>query len=265
MNFRGPRFGAICEECESNKTRLSAGDPLTDGHFYHYRITILLGTLSAWNLFLILRKQPHPKQDFLRSFFNANLKNARIWGESAIPLLLEAALQIEKFGDQIVAENLAVQLIDGITRANVRGGAGIADPYFGPEKYLRILYGLDAENTVEFRGHSYLLQSLVDFLARRWRRNALARWWERITRLQFTTFQPSTDWEWFTWTARTGALQTRFPAERQSWSVYYPMLKGVTFRLCRARCGRIRLLRCSSRSSTHIVSVRHCCGFLRSR
>jgi hypothetical protein len=209
----------LCEECESNKTQLSAGDPLTDGHFYHYRITILLGTLSAWNLFLVLRKQPRPNQDFLRSFFNANLKNVRIWGESAVPLLLAAALQIEKFGDQIVAESLVVQLIDGITRANARGGTGVADPYFGPEESLRILYGLDTDNTVEFRGHSYLLQSLVDFLARRWRRNALARWWGRITRVQFTTFLPSTQWEWFTWTAHEGALQTRFPAERQSWSV----------------------------------------------
>jgi hypothetical protein len=208
----------LCEECEANRTRLTEGDPLTDGHFYNYRITILLGLLSAWNLFLTLRGQPRPKQDFVRTFYRDHIKDVRVWGESGVPLLVATALQIEKFGDQTTAENLLVQMIDGITRVNTGKGIGLPDPYFGPEESVRILGGLEPDNTVEFRGHSYSLQPLVDFLARRWRRNALARWWERITRVEFTKFRPSTEWEWFAWTAREGALETRFPTQRQSWS-----------------------------------------------
>jgi hypothetical protein len=208
----------LCEECKSNTTRLIEGDPLTDGHFYHYRITILLGLLSAWNLSGVLRREPRPAEDFVRTFLRDNIKNVRMWGESSIPLFVETALQLEKFGDQWMAENLVAQLIDGITRANARQDRGLPDPYFGPEESLRLLYGLDKDNPAEFRGQSYTLQLLVDFLARRWRRNALARWWERITRLQFTTFRPSSEWEWFTWRSQKGLLETRFPTHRQSWS-----------------------------------------------
>lgn len=209
----------LCQECETNKTLLTEGNPLTDGYFYYSRITILLGLLCSWNLYLTLRRETRPKEDFIRAFCRHHVKNIRLWGESATPLLMETALQIEKFGEQLAAETLVIQLIDGITRANAKGGQGVPDPYFGPEEALRMSYGLDTSNTVEFRGHSYSLQPCVDFLARRLRRQALARWWAAITRVQFTAFRPPSDWEWFTWRAKTGKLETRFPTERQSWSV----------------------------------------------
>jgi hypothetical protein len=139
----------LCQECRSNDTQLIEGDPLTDGHFYPYRVTILLGLLSALNLYRLLRGETRPEEDFLRRFLKENIKNVRMWGESTIPLFVETGLQLEKFGDQWMAENLMVQLIDGITRANSRQDRGLPDPYFGAEDSLRLLYQLDKDNPAE--------------------------------------------------------------------------------------------------------------------
>jgi len=210
----------LCLECETDTKLLTEGIALTDGHFYAARLTILTGLLSAWALTYRMQNQICPKEDFITDFLQKFITKVRLWGESAVPLFVASALQIERRISQIKAENLIAQVLHSIASTNAKDeGIGVPNPYYEPEKCIRIVDGLEPDLQERFRGHSYSLEALIDFLARRWRRQAIARFWEEVTENQFLTFQPTKKWEWFVWRAREGSLDTRFPARPQSWAV----------------------------------------------
>jgi hypothetical protein len=207
---------ALVEECEQQKD-LVQGFPLVDGHTYRARVTILVGLLSALDLSLRIRRKPRGKADFIRSFLSIRLKEASMWGESAVPYLFLAALQAHQ---SYVEEGLAIQLVREISQANGASatGRGIPNPYYSPEEALRLTYGLDWLNSEQFLGHSYCVASLIDFLARRLRRQALAGLWFGVTRMALLSFIPANFGEWFRWRSSEGVLDSRLPGEPQSWA-----------------------------------------------
>lgn len=213
-------LSAIAEE-SAQRANLVQGLPLLDGHAYRARVTILAGLLSAWDLSLRIRRKPRKHADFVQSFLNARLKEASMWGESAVPYLFAAALEAERNCRSHVAEGLAIQLVREISTANGAGatGRGISNPYYSPERALRLSSGLDFLNLEQFVGFSYTIAALVDFLARRWRRQGLANLWFGITRMSLLSYVPANFAEWFKWHSSDGVLSSRLPGEPQSWEL----------------------------------------------
>lgn len=117
---------------------------------------------------------------------------------------------------------------DPIVDLNGSRGRGLPNPYYGPEEAVRLVSGLDTTNPEIFSGHSYSLESLVEFLARRLLRTTLAHFWEKITRVQFTWFQPKEDYEWFCWKGETGSLEQRTPNMPQSWRALLDIAENET-------------------------------------
>jgi hypothetical protein len=72
-------------------------------------------------------------------------------------------------------------------------------------------------NPEQFVGFSYSIASLIDFLARRWRRQAVAALWFGVTRMSFEAYVPASFSEWFLWESSNGVLDGRFAGEPQSW------------------------------------------------
>ena len=209
---------ALCEECQA-RAHLVEGNPLADGYFYGERIALLLGMLAALSLFLATRHERCPMEAFISQFIENHLTRARLWGESAVPFLFESALTLARSGRNMLAENFMASIIGTIARINAqKQGRGLPNPYYGPEECVRLIRGLDQNNREEFLKHSYTIEPLIDYLARQQRRVSLARLWEGITRVQFTTFSPSSPWEWLRWRSRAGSLNTRLPATPQSWA-----------------------------------------------
>ena len=211
-------LSALAEECEQH-TDLVQGLPLVDGHAYRPRVTILIGLLCAWDLSLRIRRKARGKPDFVQSFLTLRLKEAVLWGESAVPHLFLAALEAEENCKPNMAEGLAIQLVREISVANGASGAGrgVSSPYYSTEEALRLNYGLDFLNTEQFVGLSYSIAALIDFLARRWRRQALAALWFGVTRMSLVSYVPATFAEWYRWKSSDGVLDSRLPAEPQSW------------------------------------------------
>lgn len=208
---------SLCEECAGNQTLFTQGDPFTDGGFYPLRITILAGTLSALSLYHRLRSEKWERDSFVQDFLMDYMKRIQVWGESAAPYLTMAALELEQHGAHSSSEGLIGQLVKTIVVLNGSKGRGLPNPYYEPEDAVRLLSGMDPTNPEVFTGHSYALEPLVEFLARRLRRRMLAHFWEKITRVQFTWFRPGEDWEWFRWRAERGSLDHRMPNTPQSW------------------------------------------------
>jgi hypothetical protein len=211
-------LSALVDECAA-RSHLVEGTPLMDGHTYRTRIVILAGLLSAWDLSLRVRRKERNKADFVHSFLNTRLKEAAMWGESAVPYLFLVALEAEQDCKPHVAEGIALQLVREISGANGASatGRGLPSPYYSPEDALRLNYGLDSLNPEQFVGQSYSIASLVDFLARRWRRQALAALWFGATRMMFEAFLPANPPDWFRWRCSDGLQDGSLPGEPQSW------------------------------------------------
>jgi len=210
-------LGALAEECAA-RSNFIQGLPLVEGHTYRTRITVLAGLLSSWDLSRRIRGKP-TNPEFIRSFLAVRLKEAAMWGESAVPYLFLAALESEQDCRPQVAENIAIQLVREISAANGVSavGRGLSNPYYSPEQALRLNYGLDFLNREQFLGFSYSIASLIDFLARRWRRQALASLWFGVTRMAFAAYVPASFPEWLRWESSDGVLSTTLPGEPQSW------------------------------------------------
>lgn len=211
-------LSALAEEC-SQRDHLVQGAPLVDGYTYRARVTILVGLLSAWDLSLRIRRRPRDKPHFVQAFLNTRLKEASMWGESAVPYLFAAALEAEQNCRPHMAEGVAIELTREISALNGPSatGRGLPSPYYSPEGALRLNNGLDPLNLEQFVGFSYSIASLIDFLARRWRRQALASLWFGVTRTSFLAYVPANPAEWFRWESTDGVLDGRLPGEPQSW------------------------------------------------
>ena len=221
---------ALADEC-MERSDFIQGFPLIDGHTYRTRITVLAGLLSAWDLSLRIRRNVRNRADFIPSFLTARLREAAMWGESAVPYLFLAALETEQNCNPRVAEGIAIQLVREISAANGASavGRGVPNPYYSPEEALRLNYGLDSTNSQQFVGFSYSIEALIDFLARRWRRQALASLWFGVTRMAFATYVPASFPEWFRWHSSDGILSSSLPGEPQSWEALRTKAEIMSF------------------------------------
>jgi hypothetical protein len=212
-------LAGLCRDC-AHCEHLVEGDPWTDGHVYHARVTLLMGLLSAWSLYHRIRKTPHEQESFIREFMQQYLPSMKQWGESAVPHFVITALEMEAQGAQHAAETLVINTMRTILAVNGRtdGRPGLPSPYFAPEQALRLLYNLDQPVREDFVGTSYTIHPMIDFLARRWRRQALKTMWYTITGKSLKGFYPGEPWEWFRWRAQTGTLTSRFVGSPQSWA-----------------------------------------------
>jgi len=209
----------LFSECQS-RDHLIEGDGFTDGHFYHARVTLLFGLVSAWDLHRRINHPTADRQHGVRDFLQKWLPKSKAWGESAIPYLVMGALDLESFGGQNSAESLVTALLGFLLDASGKRGRskGLPSPYYSPEEALRLLYGLGKDCREDFIGESYTAYPLIDFLVRRLRRQSLRALWYPITGNSLKAFYPGEIWEWFRWRAKTGSLNSRFLGSPQSWA-----------------------------------------------
>jgi hypothetical protein len=209
----------LCDECEQAMT-LVQGDPFTDGHFYHVRITILVGLLSALRLYSHLKQPAERGPEFASQFLRTWRFKMKTWGESATPYFALAALASETAGEQAAAEAIALNTIRTVLEINGRrdGSPGLPSPYYSAEESLGFAYGTKERPRESFVGAAYTIHPLIDFLVRRWRRQALWSLWNPITGTTMQSFEPANDWDWFRWHTEEGVLNSRLLGSPQSWA-----------------------------------------------
>jgi hypothetical protein len=80
------------------------------------------------------------------------------------------------------------------------------------------MHRIGEQDIESFQGFSHTCQVAVDYLARRWRRRALALLWEDITRLSLKSSVPRHPWEWFFWKSDSAVLESSIGGQPQSWA-----------------------------------------------
>lgn len=220
---------SLAEEC-SKANHFVQGLPLIDGHVYRTRMVIILGLLCGLELSLRVRGKPAFRETLAFAMISARLKEAVIWGEAAVPLLFAVMLLTEQNCNSFMAEGIAIQLIRDISTANgeMAVGRGAPNPYIGPEEALRLSYGLEPIVLEQFTGLSYSIAALVDFLARRLRRQALSFLWFGITRISMVESVPEASADFFRWISSKGKMESRLAAEPQSWQELREAAKAIS-------------------------------------
>jgi hypothetical protein len=210
----------LCVECEGAST-LVQGDPFTDGHLYPARITILTGLLAALELHSRINRSPAPRPAFAAQFVRTWRFKMKTWGESATPFFVVAALATEAANEQAAAEALVLNTLGTILQMNgdrSSSGMGLPSPYYSPEDCLGFAYGTKERPKESFSGATYTAHPLIDFLARRLRRQALRPLWYPIARMTMKSLTMDTEIDWFRWRSKDGVLNSRFLGSPQSWS-----------------------------------------------
>jgi len=220
---------ALSTECVA-RPNLVQGFPILEGHTYRTRVALLAGLLSARDLSVRIRGKTRDHVFVADSFLRSHLKEAQLWGESGVPYLFLAALEVERNCRTAAAEAVIVQVIRQVTALNgvSAEGKGLPSPYYSPEEAMRFNYGLDQFNLDQFVGHSYTVAAAIDFLARRWLRQTVASLWFGITRMALTSYVPGNPSEWFRWRSSDGVLSSTLPGEPQSWTALRTQAETVS-------------------------------------
>jgi hypothetical protein len=204
-----------------NRSSFVEGDPLTDGLVYRARMTLVLGYVAAFHNYLHLKGEKPRDEEATVRFIDGQKQHLLLWGESAIPCFLSIAWMLERLPRQMEAEGMILSILEALAKINNsrRDSSGLPDPYFSAEACIRRNLKLDDEvvEDRQFMGEAYGLQSLVEWSARRLRRQSLARLWKLITLTSYVEFQPKPSWATYLWRSELGELRERMPSKPQSW------------------------------------------------
>lgn len=215
-------------EC-ARREHLVEGDPMTDGHVYGTRVTVVLGLLSALHMYGRLKGNAPgaDERDGLRRLLDQYGSSMKVLGESVIPYFVLAALGWEAVGQQLRGEGLLVRAAEALLGMAGPAGTIFPSPYYAPNQVIRLFCGLDDPPREDFLGISYTARPVVDCLVRRWRRQAVRSLWYGMTGTSLKAFVPSEAWEWCRWRATTGALTSALVNSPQSWTDLCREVAGI--------------------------------------
>ena len=226
-------FNLAFEEAISNLHRLKEetllrtdfleGDPMGDGgYMYRGRLTIVLGALAVLELHLLSEGTSDNPDKGVVDLIVSNLKNLWLWGDSAVPFLLNIAWLFEKAGHSVEAEGTFKILFTSILQSNA-GEHGEAvplpPPYYTHSQVLETIYGFadDAIDLGSFAGDSYSLEVVIQAIARRELRHLLQPNWRKATHIHVQAFVPDRPEDYFSWHATEGKNTSYFLPKTQSW------------------------------------------------
>jgi hypothetical protein len=183
------------------------------------RTATTLGWLATRSLIRGLQGEYDPDNKRLVKIFRNVRASLRITGEADWPYIVSISLFIEKWLSSNAAEALIASWVRSIIDANKNEDlGGIPPPYWLQEKVLALRYGQLAPHEEErFTGNSYTIQSALDMMVRRLRRQFIATYWSEASRLTFCNYVPDSSDEWFLWRGSKGDLQLIVPEQPVSW------------------------------------------------
>jgi hypothetical protein len=207
------------------REHLYEGDLKFDGGFLRPRVTKVMALISALGLWLMRSgSRDDDRVDSLRDLFLKNTRHLLLWGEAATPELLACFWFWRAVVGDVAPEAHLRHLAMGIVERNQPGQENpLTSPYYSIDHKLRMDLGLPmdsegSEHEDSFAGRSYTLQGVVYLLARlRWKQT-LKNLWPEITHIDWVTFRPDQQEDFWRWSVSAGGYELRNPTMTQDWS-----------------------------------------------
>lgn len=226
-------FELACEEAVDNLQRLATealsredfleGDIFGDGGWmYRGRLTTILGAVALFELHRINEKNATVPDTRIIDLIVGNYDNIWIWGESAIPFVLNIAWLLESTGLNAEAERVLGITLDSILQSNSQKSTEVcplAPPYCSLSWVLESSYGFSDNPTdlVSSPGVSYTLDIVIQVIARRELRHLIEPNWKEATRIHMQQFVPEHAKDFFSWHLDHGNNESYFLQQQQSW------------------------------------------------
>ncbi len=211
----------LVSEMEERENYLE-GDWVGDGDkIYRARLTLVLGTWSALELYLMSTKQDYSLSTKLSELIRANFTLLHYWGESAFPYWFSIIKFLEAAKEISASQTVLMVLLQLTTvYSSPNKNSGIPSPYYSVTDSLEVLMrtGTTEIDTRQFSGGSHILQVLVHMFARRGLRAALEARWRGISHILLKEFVPENAEDIFVWRTPRGVNHSRFFESPQSWS-----------------------------------------------
>ena len=205
------------------RTDFLEGDPMGDGGLmYRGRLTIVLGALAVLELHLVCEEISDKPDKRVVDMIVSNLNRLWVWGESAVPFLLNIVWILEKSGHSVKAQGILETLFKSVLKSNT-GEHGeavpLSSPYHTLSQVLETIYGFadDAIDLGSFAGDSYSLEVVIQAIARREFRHLLAPNWRKASHIHVQAFAPDQPEDYFSWHVTEGKSTSDFLPPTQSW------------------------------------------------
>lgn len=212
----------LLKEDALGRTYLLEGQLLGDGGIiYNARVTIVLGAISALEIYLHVKSEGYSPDAKFIDLIKTNKDNLFLWGESAFQYFFNIINYLEIEGEKEIAESIINILFEQVVNINVRTGAvGLPDPYYSLNEILDVIFQVTRKQIdfTQFRGSSYILESLVLMLVRRNKRQILEQNWRNLSYVRLREFRPQYIEDTFAWHTEFGVNHDEFPKATQSWS-----------------------------------------------
>ena len=199
------------------------GDPMGDGgSMYQGRLTTVLGAIAVLELHLLCEGISDKPDERVIDLIAGNWDRLWLWGDSAIPFLLNIAWVLEQAGHSTLTLKALDTLLTSILLSNSidHGEATpLASPYYSLSQVLQTRYGL-ADEAIEFgsfAGDSYCLEVVIQAIARRELRHLLDPHWRKATNIHVQAFVPDQEEDYFSWHVTEGKNTSYFLPQTQSW------------------------------------------------
>ncbi len=204
------------------RENLLEGNITVDGGvIYRARVTIVLGTLAALENYFKNTSGDYSIDKKLIELILNNIKRLWLWGESAIPYLVNIIQYLEKNNEEKHAQQLLTSIMQALIKSNsLDSKASLPNPYYDISTVLESILGTnkDAIDYNSFVGGSYMLENLIFMLVRRGNRKALEAVWRTVTSIQFKEFIPEHVEDYLVWlNVKKGTNSGKFVKTPQSW------------------------------------------------
>ncbi|MCW4000600.1 MAG: hypothetical protein NWE93_10205 [Candidatus Bathyarchaeota archaeon] len=191
--------------------------------FYKSRLTMVLGWLSAFELFSKKADSSYSLDQQVIDYIKKHYTDLWYWGESATPFFIEMSLLLSLHNDSL-SEKILIDLLANIVVENqLKDSKGLPDPYYTAEQVIseeyNRLYSLGEESEpYSFHGSSYHMSTIVNLIAKRKKRASITPLWKDLTKILKCEFKPQPVWKLLTWHCEEGVQNETFYEQPQSWA-----------------------------------------------
>lgn len=207
-------------EMLSDRPPIEGNAMMDGGPPYRARLTLMIGTATAFALTCRIRGEPFERRDALNAFIAKHERDTLLWGESAIPFFVSLALWLEQCGQSPKAESFVQMMVEAIINSNsLDSKEGLPGPYYSVNRCVGALCQV-APNPMRRDsplGSSYTLDALIEFLVRRMRKQTLKLMWQGITHIHLCEMEYAKPVEFYLWRTFDGQLTQRYVKRPQPW------------------------------------------------
>ena len=204
----------LCKEFV-NKDNLLEGAPFGDGDLvYRARVTIVLGLICCNKYYYNTNSD-----EVIQKKVVENLKYVWFWGESSFPYVLSIIKYLEKKELFDSSSPIINTVLEGILNHNGfrNKEQAFPNPYYDINTIFESVFCNKPIDYKQFKASSYILNPLIEIIARRNLKPLLEKNWRKLSHIQINKFIADKDYELFYYWNKKGINYSNFSQQMQSW------------------------------------------------